>query len=518
MKISTSLFMLVFVSSALLLLQGVFGVLVSRVGMQSLKTVYEDRVVALGQLEEVGRLMIRNRVLVMDMVLFPEPERMNRRNTELEKNRKTVQEILAQYASTSMTLKEKELAEQFAAIRKRYVEEGVLPTRDAALAGQTEQAKEVYEKKLSPIAAQYQPIMDALIAVQLKEAQDEYDHSEKRYERMFWISVGVTLLGIGGAAFMGLSLLRRIRASLHGAQHACEQIEKGNLDVDIQVRNQDEIGVVLQSLERMKGSIAHIVHKVRQSSENVATASAEIAHGNQDLSARTESQASALQQTAASTEQLGSTVRQNADNAKRANAHAQEASGVAQQSGQAVAQVVQSMDGISESSRKIADIIGVIDGIAFQTNILALNAAVEAARAGEQGRGFAVVASEVRALAGRSAEAAREIKVLINTSVERVEQGAAQAQYAGQTMEQVVVSIQRLSESVASISAASDEQARGVVQVGEAVSSIDQTTQQNAALVEEMAAAAASLRAQSNDLVQAVSVFRLHREQMLTPA
>ena len=241
----------------------------------------------------------------------------------------------------------------------------------------------------------------------------------------------------------------------------------------------------------------------------MATASSQIAQGNQDLSVRTESQASALEQTASSMEHLGGTVRQNADNARTANQLAQQASNVAVEGGEVVGQVVQTMKEINTSSKRIADIISVIDGIAFQTNILALNAAVEAARAGEQGRGFAVVASEVRALAGRSAAAAKEIKTLIDDSVERVGQGTALVDKAGQTMDKVVSSIKQVTDIMGEISAASSEQSAGVIEVGQAVTQMDQATQQNAALVEEMAAAANSLRGQAQELVQAVSVFQL---------
>jgi methyl-accepting chemotaxis protein len=267
------------------------------------------------------------------------------------------------------------------------------------------------------------------------------------------------------------------------------------------------------------------VSNVRIGSEGVATASAEIAQGNNDLSARTEQQASSLEETAASMEELSATVKQNADSARQANQLAAQASTVAVQGGDVVGQVVETMKGINDSSRKISDIISVIDGIAFQTNILALNAAVEAARAGEQGRGFAVVASEVRSLAGRSAEAAKEIKNLINASVERVEQGTVLVDKAGVTMAEVVSAIRRVTDLMGEISAASNEQSAGVSQVGEAVISMDQVTQQNAALVEEMAAAASSLKSQANDLVQIVAVFDLgsshrvpQRQQHHSPA
>jgi methyl-accepting chemotaxis protein len=303
-------------------------------------------------------------------------------------------------------------------------------------------------------------------------------------------------------------LSRQITRSLLMAVDVADKVAHGDLSNTITVTGDDEIGVLMASLHDMQSNLAKLVVDVRESSENVSIASSEIAQGNHDLSARTEQQASALEETAASMEQLNSTVRQNADNARQANQLAMTASTVAVKGGEVVSQVVETMKGINESSRKIADIIQVIDGIAFQTNILALNAAVEAARAGEQGRGFAVVASEVRSLAGRSAEAAKEIKSLISASVERVEHGTTLVDQAGVTMTEVVSSIRRVTDIMGEISAASSEQASGVSQVGEAITQMDQATQQNAALVEEMAAAASSLKSQSNDLVQVVSRFK----------
>jgi len=312
--------------------------------------------------------------------------------------------------------------------------------------------------------------------------------------------------------FAALWLARQMSEPMSHAVRVADRLAQGDLTSTVRPSGNEETVHLLQAMKSMQENFAGIVRTVKANAQNVATSSAEIAQGNYDLSQRTETQASSLEETTTSMADLDTTVKQNADSARQANQLAMNASGVAAQGGAVVGEVVDTMRGINESSRKIADIISVIDGIAVQTNILALNAAVEAARAGEQGRGFAVVASEVRSLAGRSAEAAREIKSLIGASVERVERGTALVDQAGATMKEVVDSIRRVTEIMGEIATASNAQSLGVAQVGESVGQMDQATQQNAALVEEMAAAASSLKNQADDLVQSVATFRLSED------
>lgn len=382
---------------------------------------------------------------------------------------------------------------------------------DLALKGSREEASNRIVKDCRPLLEALNRAAQEYSLYTSTRSQEMVAAGEAEYIAQRKLLIGACLLIVAIAVVAGILITQSLTRALGGEPaelgEAAHRVATGDLNPVPGATNAPQ-GSVLASLGEMQASLVQVVSRVRQGSESVSTASAEIAQGNQDLSSRTESQASALEETAASMEQLSSTVRQNADNAKQANQLAQSASGVAVQGGEVVSQVVETMKEINNSSKKIADIISVIDGIAFQTNILALNAAVEAARAGEQGRGFAVVASEVRSLAGRSAEAAKEIKVLISASVERVEQGTVLVDQAGTTMAEIVGSIKRVSDIVGEISAASSEQSAGVAQVGEAVSQMDQATQQNAALVEEMAAAATSLRGQAQELVQTVAVFQ----------
>ncbi len=356
--------------------------------------------------------------------------------------------------------------------------------------------------------------MEVLLASVHKEAATASDASHAELQRSTSWIFGLGAFVVLGAGLIGFLMTRSITRPLNEALQVARTVAGGDLTGRIVVTRKDETGQLQLALQQMNENLVKMITDVRVGADTIATASSEIASGNLDLSSRTEQQAASLEETASSMEELTSTVKQNADNARQANQLAVSASGVAVKGGDVVAQVVSTMSSINESARKIVDIIAVIDGIAFQTNILALNAAVEAARAGEQGRGFAVVASEVRNLAQRSAAAAKEIKTLIGDSVEKVDAGSRLVNEAGTTMDEIVSSVKRVTDIMAEIMAASQEQSTGIEQVNQAITQMDEVTQQNAALVEEAAAAAASLQDQAVNLTQVVSVFRLDQEQM----
>ena len=346
------------------------------------------------------------------------------------------------------------------------------------------------------------------VALNAEGARKAVALSQTVYDQAFWTALAVMAVAALACATMAWKITQSITQPLAEAVGLARTVAEGDLSRELRVHGRDELSTLGHTLNTMSHNLSDLIARIRGGTESIATASAQIAQGNADLSARTEHQAASLQETAASMQQMDDTVRGNSDNARQANQLALQATQVATQGGQDVGHVVATMSAIQESSRRIADIIGVIDGIAFQTNILALNAAVEAARAGEQGRGFAVVASEVRSLAQRSANAAREIKGLITDSVEKVEMGTAQVNQAGQTIDEVVQQVRKVNDLIAEISSSSTEQSQGVGQINTAVTQLDQTTQQNAALVEETSAAAESLRQQAQQLAQAVSAFK----------
>lgn len=378
-------------------------------------------------------------------------------------------------------------------------------------AGQEQAAIDLLETSFKPVATSYLNGMLALQAMQRQGIDQRASQLEKLNQRSSMLMLSLSIIAILSGGWIAWMISRLIITPLHQAVAMARQVASGDLTGRLGEVNSDETGILLSTLSSMRSDLVTVVSKVRENSERIAHASAEIADGNLDLSRRTESQAASLEQTSATMSDLNDNVRQNANNAQQSRQLAEQASQVAANGGAVVGKVVSTMDDINASSREINDIISVIDGIAFQTNILALNAAVEAARAGEQGRGFAVVASEVRTLAQRSAQAAKEIKSLITVSVQKVEAGTRLVAEARSTMDSIVDAIQKVSVIVSDISVASADQSQGVDQVGHAVQHMDEVTQQNAALVEQSAAAAESLKIQAAELVDAVAVFQLPR-------
>ncbi|TXI25620.1 MAG: HAMP domain-containing protein [Roseateles sp.] len=461
---------------------------------------------------EVRHAVDRRAIAARNLVLVTRPEDLAMEKAAVqaavEDVRRAMTALQALSAQPGVPAEARDRVAEMARVEALY-EPVALSIVSQALAGQRDAAITAMNEQCRPLLAQLVRVSDDYLRYTAESSAQRVAATQAQHsERLGLLTAG----GLLSVLIACLSAWAILRAVVHPLTRAVEQIDavaRGHLDTELQVDRQDEFGRLLQSIQAMQNSLRTLVASVRHGADSLQLASAEIAQGNHDLSSRTEHQASALQQTASSMEQLGATVRQTAENASQANQLAQGASQVALRGGAAVGQVVDTMRGIHASSQRIADITSVIDGIAFQTNILALNAAVEAARAGEQGRGFAVVASEVRSLATRSAEAAREIKQLIHDSVARVETGSLQVEQAGQTMNEVVASIQRVTSLMAEISNASAEQSAGMGQVGGAVTSMDQVTQQNAALVEQMSAAASSLNAQAQDLVRAVGVFRM---------
>ena len=387
-----------------------------------------------------------------------------------------------------------------------------VPLRDKFLQmikeGKSAEARSLLLTDLRPVQLNYMKTLDTLIQTQGKLMEDTSEESEAVARQTQWLIMLLAGMSIVMSGLIARAVTKRIVDPLEHAVKIARRVADGDLTSHIEVVSGDETGKLMLALRDMNESLNKIVNQVRIGTQSISSASGQIASGNMDLSSRTEQQASSLEQTAASMEQLASTVRQNAENASQANELARSSSEIAVQGGDVVSHVVDTMDQINTSARKIVDIISVIDGIAFQTNILALNAAVEAARAGEQGRGFAVVASEVRNLAQRSAAAAKEIKQLIDHSVETTEAGTAQVAHAGKTMSDVVTSVKRVSDIIGEIAAASREQSSGIEQINEAVTQMDEVTQQNAALVEEAAAAARQLQDEANALVDMVSIFK----------
>lgn len=498
-----------------LLSSGAVGWFNLHASQSRLDAMYNDRVVPLKLLKQIADAYAVN---VIDAINKTNAGRMSA--PDAAKELATAQDIVGRswkaYMATELTEEEARLAQQALGLFKPADEhialaERTLRAMSGNVAGQLGQFNGPMYDSIDPISAKISELID----LQLRVAKESNEEAAEQYASVVKAMVGLGAASLLLAVLGAWAITRSITRPMAHAVHAVQAVASGDLSVRLESTARDETGQLLRALHEMSDSLSRTVAAVRGSSDSVATASSQIATGNLDLSSRTEEQASALQETAATMEQLNTTVRKNAEHAEQANQLAQTAASVAVAGGAVVGDVVRTMQGLSDSSRKIGEIIGVIDGIAFQTNILALNAAVEAARAGEQGRGFAVVAGEVRALAQRSAEAAMEIKNLITSNVDQVELGTQLVGRAGSTMNEVVSSIQRVRDIVAEISTATAEQSGSIQQVGDAVSQMDQVTQQNAALVEEGAAAAESLQCQAQQLVQAVAVFKLPGEDQL---
>jgi methyl-accepting chemotaxis protein-1 (serine sensor receptor) len=474
----------------------------------ALKDVYSNQMASTVALSNSKNFLNRARFVIDRGVFHPEAADLEKTLGRAEGFLQDGDKAWKAYLALPLDGGEKSLADDLDAKRTVYL--GELRGLMAALRAHDE--AKIEEMSMKTLSAQF-GIFDAasnkLEQFQLTTAKDHYDESQSFFNRF---TTGYTIALVFGVILIVYSAIRLLSAILRPLEHALghfDQIATGNLANQIKIERDDEMGKLMKGLIRMQDQMSGTVSSIRTGSNAIATASAEIASGNLDLSRRTENQAAALEETASSLEELTSTVRQNADNARQANQLALSAQDVAGKGGMLVSQVVDTMGNINTSSRKIADIIGVIDGIAFQTNILALNAAVEAARAGEQGRGFAVVATEVRNLAQRSAAAAKEIKELITESVSQVDAGSQLVDKAGATMDEIVSSVERVTSIMTEIMVAGEEQSEGINQINQAIVSMDEVTQQNAALVEEAAAAATSMQEQAAQLEEMVSTFKL---------
>jgi methyl-accepting chemotaxis protein-1 (serine sensor receptor) len=510
-KIKTLLVSVMGLLSLLLIATGGVGIASLYHGRAAFHEVYENSTVPLGELNAVITLLTINE-LDLTSSIYGDPSQVEAKMNAIEKRAQEVNRHFAAFLATALSADEKPIVDKLSKDLKTFNDKALTPAVAASRGNNVLRVTEIVNGPMEELITPVRAGVSSLIDLQLQEAKLGYADSQQRFATVLGISIGFVAFGVLLAAFMGFSLVRLIARPLDAAVQVARKVASGDLTQHIEVDSRNETGQLLQALKEMNASLSNTVRAVRHGTETITTASAEIASGNADLSSRTEAQAGSLEETASSMEELTSTVRQNADNARQANQLVLSASEVAMRGGHVVEEVVQTMSSIKDSSRKIVDIIGVIDGIAFQTNILALNAAVEAARAGEQGRGFAVVASEVRNLAQRSASAAKEIKGLIGDSVEKVDAGGKLVDQAGATMGEIVTSVKRVADIMGEITSASQEQSSGIEQINQAITQMDEMTQQNAALVEQAAAAAQSMQNQSVELSRAVSIFKLEAE------
>ncbi|WP_342130009.1 methyl-accepting chemotaxis protein [Hydrogenophaga sp. OTU3427] len=489
-------------------------------GIQALassgETLYRQRTVPLVRLADVNALLMRNRVLVMDMLIDPGTANIERRSKELRDNNGKVRLAWNGYRESADVAQASALMDAFEPVFLAYMDQGLGPAAQAASEGRYDDTVALYSETISPMAPKVAELMGRLTAHEVAMAQREFqqvEHVASRTRGLMWAGA---LLAVVLGVWLAWAISRSVTRPLRHAVSVANAIAAGDLRQSIPVSGRDECGDLLRALQAMSGQLHHVVSQVLEVSRSVAAGAAEMSGGTADLSARTERQAAALEETSAAMEELTTLAEQGANAAVRTSELATTASGAAREGGAVVGQVVTTMNRISDSSRRIGDIIGVIDGIAFQTNILALNAAVEAARAGEQGRGFAVVAGEVRALAQRSAQAAREIQALVGGSIEQVAEGARLVQDAGDRVTGIVEQVDQIRELIEGVTGASRHQNAAVLQIAEHITVLDQNTQSNAALAEQSSAAAESLRRQADRLIDAMAQFQVGQHDVPT--
>jgi len=515
MTIRARLLSLLVFTSALLMFVGGIGLFGMSRAIQGLEEMYHNNTVPIEQLSTIDSHLLENVGLLAAAALNPTNEEIHKALNKIDKNFADSSKLWSEFMATSMGSEEKKLANEFEVKRGNLQKQGQLPMMEMLRAGRIKEATAHFVNVMERLYDESEHAADALIKHQIDAAKEEFHKAESLYNNVRTFAIAAIVIGIALAMFVGIMLTRAIASSLATGVTIANRIAEGNLDNKIEITRNDEVGQLLGALKAMSENLQKIVKDVRESAQATASASEQISAGNTNLSQRTEEQASSLEETASSMEEMTSTVKQNADNAARANQMAEATRAQAEKGGQVVGQAVAAMGEINEASRRIADIITTIDGIAFQTNLLALNAAVEAARAGEQGRGFAVVATEVRNLAQRSANAAKEIKSLIEDSVQKVGAGSKLVEQSGSTLSEIVTSVKKVSDVVADIAAASHEQSSGIDQVNQAVVQMDEMTQQNAALVEEAAAAARSLEEQAQLLTQLMGFFKVGDENRM---
>ncbi|WP_116811862.1 methyl-accepting chemotaxis protein [Steroidobacter cummioxidans] len=506
-SVKAKLFATLALAGVVLILVGVIGLSGTKSSNADLDAIFSNRFMPTGW---VGAIETSERTVLEkaeEVVIRQDGAAVKGALDLLQERQGQVKELMQKLDATDLTDKEREIVGQFRTHGNELlslVQEALL----AAQSGNFSVAESTLIEKARPAYEKITTAGDTLLTTQIEVAHKMRTEADASFKKSSAFIIGAIVVGIALSAVLGLLIIRSIVSTINTAVSIADRIASGELGNDVRVESTDELGRLLEALKRMDGKLVEIVGDVRGSADAVGAAARQLSHGNDDLSQRTQEQAAALEETASSMEQMTATVKQNADNARQANQLAVGAREQAERGGAVVQRAIAAVGEINNSSRKIADIIGVIDEIAFQTNLLALNAAVEAARAGEQGRGFAVVATEVRNLAQRSASAAKEIKGLINDSVDKVKVGSELVDESGQTLSEIMESVKKVTDIVAEIAAASEEQSAGIEQVNNAVSQMDNVTQQNAALVEEASAASKSMEQQSGTLVTQIGYFR----------